>query len=74
VTIWTSDGRPTQGGFSEKVCALHVPASTMVLTVLVSEGFLFVFGCIFLSLIIVYHNGSCFKLDFLALWVENLFL
>jgi hypothetical protein len=56
------------------VCALHVPASTMVLTVLVSEGFLFVFGCIFLSLIIVYHNGSCFKLDFLALWVENLFL
>jgi hypothetical protein len=39
------------------------------------SGFLFVcVVCIFFSCFTVYCNGSCFKLGFLALWVENLFL
>jgi hypothetical protein len=74
VTIWTSEGRSTQGGFPEKEHALQELAPAAVFQVLVSGGFLFVFGCIFLSLITVYNNSSYFKLGFLALWVENLFL
>jgi hypothetical protein len=51
-------------GFPEKERALHASAPAAVLPVLVSGGFLFVLDCIFLSLITVYCNGSCFKLGF----------
>jgi hypothetical protein len=74
VTIWTLEDRLTQRGFPKNARALHVSAPAAVFLVLVSGGFLFVFGCIFLSSITVYHNGSYFKVSFLALWVKNLFL
>jgi hypothetical protein len=42
-------------GFPEKARAIHTLALAAVFPVLVFGGFLFVFGCIFLSLVIVYR-------------------